>query len=276
MGVAHGLGSGHRPGRSACLGSDVRVLLGSSRCADLPPPARGSVLTLSMESVKASLPVAPLVGSDDAEGRRAASRRCGGRAQSCRWHWSLDRGRSDPCWRHQQGSCGPFSCVSAAIEGAQEAVAARVCRSSSPTSYIFFWNPRSSFPAQHHVRKFSAAPILDLQLIAPAIRRLGRHEGTRGSNPEVEIFLFSALPPETFGRSLARLVGRGWRPRRAMAAAMAGTLLLYRIYSFSSCVDYAVDLIGAIGAVHIYIAAQRYIPAALAALARAGALQRDG
>jgi hypothetical protein len=37
MGVAHGLGSGHRPGRSACLGSDVRVLLGSSRCADLPP-----------------------------------------------------------------------------------------------------------------------------------------------------------------------------------------------------------------------------------------------
>jgi hypothetical protein len=116
MGVAHGLGSGHRPGRSACIGSDVRVLLGSSRCADLPPPARGSVLTLSMESVKASLPVAPLVGSDDAEGRRAASRRCGGRAQSCRWHWSLDRGRSDPCWRHQQGSCGPFSCVSAAIE----------------------------------------------------------------------------------------------------------------------------------------------------------------
>jgi hypothetical protein len=48
-------------------------------------------------------------GSDDAEARRAASGRCGGSAQSRGWCCSFDRGRSDLCWRHHQGSCGPFS-----------------------------------------------------------------------------------------------------------------------------------------------------------------------
>ena len=41
-----------------------------------------------------------------------ASGRSGGFAQSCGRCWSFDRGCSDPCWWHQQGSCGPVSCVS--------------------------------------------------------------------------------------------------------------------------------------------------------------------
>ena len=150
-------------------------------------PARGSVLTLSMESVKASV-VAPVVGSDDAEGRRAASRRCGGCAQSCRWHWSLDRGRSDPCWRHQQGSCGPAPIV----------LAHQMMKCLSFGTHRPF-----GLLSKHHVRKFSTAPILDLQLIAPTIRRLGRHEGTRGSNPEVEISPFLRFPREPL--ALARV-----------------------------------------------------------------------
>ena len=51
-------------------------------------------------------PRASLAGRDDAEGRRAASRRPCGFAQSCGRRRSFDRGRSDPCSRHQQGSCG--------------------------------------------------------------------------------------------------------------------------------------------------------------------------
>lgn len=101
----------------------------------------GSVLcpNTRAESVKASL-VAPLIGSDDAEGRRAASRRCGGCAQSCRWHWSLDRGRSDPCWRHQQGSCGPVSRVSVRNRG-------RSCGLAHQNICRFFFYGLSVFPA---------------------------------------------------------------------------------------------------------------------------------
>ena len=51
-------------------------------------------------------PRASLAGRDDAEGRRAASRRPCGFAQSCGRRRSFDRGRSDRCSRHQQGSCG--------------------------------------------------------------------------------------------------------------------------------------------------------------------------
>jgi hypothetical protein len=67
---------------------------------------RGHAATLASESVPEGRKGAPPVGSDDAAGGRAVSRRCGGFAQSCGWCCSFDRARSDPCSRHQHGSCG--------------------------------------------------------------------------------------------------------------------------------------------------------------------------
>jgi hypothetical protein len=65
-----------RAARSAWPGRYARVLLASARCADLPPSARagGQPRKGCPNLVKASAPVA---GSDDAEGRRAAGRQCG-------------------------------------------------------------------------------------------------------------------------------------------------------------------------------------------------------
>ena len=109
VGVARWLCSRHRLERAAWLGSYVWVLLASARCANLPPQ-RGRPANLDAESVPImdGAHIAPVAGSDDAEGRRAASRRCGGVAQSCGRRRSFDPGISDPCARHQQGSCGPL------------------------------------------------------------------------------------------------------------------------------------------------------------------------
>jgi hypothetical protein len=77
VGAARWLCSGQAPERSAWLGRYARVLLASARCcADLPPSARavGRLRKGRPNLVKASAPVA---GSDDAEGRRAAGRQCG-------------------------------------------------------------------------------------------------------------------------------------------------------------------------------------------------------
>ena len=82
-----------------------RTLLRPSRCTDRPTPAR--VSGQPGRGGRAKRPQsAPLVGSDDAEGRWAASRRCRGFAPSCGRRRSFDQGRSDLCSRHQQGSCG--------------------------------------------------------------------------------------------------------------------------------------------------------------------------
>ena len=67
---------------------------------------RGHAATLASEGEPEGRKGAPPVGSDDATGGRAVSRRCGGFAQSCGWCCSFDRARSDPCSRHQHGSCG--------------------------------------------------------------------------------------------------------------------------------------------------------------------------
>jgi hypothetical protein len=107
VGAARWLCSGHRPERSAWLGSYDRVVLTSARCANLPAPARESGHTGSRRA-PGDRAQAPVAGSDDAEARWAAGRRCRGFAGSCGWSRSLDRDRSDPCCRHQQGSCGPF------------------------------------------------------------------------------------------------------------------------------------------------------------------------
>jgi hypothetical protein len=105
VGMARWLGSGHCPEGSAWLGHYARVLLTPARCADVPPLARASGQPGRGERARRPQ-IAPLAGSDDAEARRAASRRCGGFAQSCGRRRSFDTGRSDPCARHQQGSCG--------------------------------------------------------------------------------------------------------------------------------------------------------------------------
>jgi hypothetical protein len=108
MGAARWLCSGHRPERSAWLDNSARVLLTSARRPDVPHPTREAGPSWSRRASRgASHP--PLAGSDDAEARRTASGRCGGSAQSRGWCGSFDRWRSDLCWRHHQGSCGPFS-----------------------------------------------------------------------------------------------------------------------------------------------------------------------
>ena len=111
VGTARGLCPRPCPEVSVCLGSYDRVLLRPSRCADLPTPTRAAGQHWPRRA-SGDGQHAPLAGSDDAEARWAASGRCGGFAQSCGRRWSSDRGRSDLCWRHQQGSCGPVSCVS--------------------------------------------------------------------------------------------------------------------------------------------------------------------
>jgi hypothetical protein len=68
-------------------------------------------LARSLYPSRSAIKKAPPVGSDDAEERRAASRRCGGFAQGCGWHRSLDEACSDLRSRHQQGSCGRFACA---------------------------------------------------------------------------------------------------------------------------------------------------------------------
>ena len=105
VGMARSLGSGHCPERSAWLGHSDRVLLTPARCADVPPLARASGQPGRGERARRPQK-APLAGSDDAEARRAAGRRCGGFAQSRGRRRSFDTVRSDPCARHQQGSCG--------------------------------------------------------------------------------------------------------------------------------------------------------------------------
>jgi hypothetical protein len=111
VGTARGLCPRPCPEVSVCLGSYDRVLLRPSRCADLPTPTRAAGQHWPRRA-SGDGQHAPLAGSDDAEARWAASGRCGGFAQSCGRRWSSDRGRSDLCWRHQQGSCGPVSRVS--------------------------------------------------------------------------------------------------------------------------------------------------------------------
>jgi hypothetical protein len=111
VGAARWLCSGYRPAGSVWLGGYDRGLLTPARCADVPPPESEAGQPARGERAN-TLESAPLAGSDDTVGGRAASRRCHGFAQSCGWRWSFDRGRSDPCSRHQQGSCGRYACVS--------------------------------------------------------------------------------------------------------------------------------------------------------------------
>jgi hypothetical protein len=112
MGAARWLCSGHRPGRAAWLEHYRRNLLAPARRADLPPAARAGGQHWPRRPAESS-ETALLAGSDDAVARCAASGRCGGFSQSCGRRCSFDRGRSDLCWRHQQGSCGRFARVSA-------------------------------------------------------------------------------------------------------------------------------------------------------------------
>ena len=114
VGAARWLCSGHRSERSARLDRYVRDLLAPARCADLPPAAREAGQHWPRRRLFAS-ESAPLAGSDDAEARRAASGRSGGFAESCGRCRSFDRGRSDLCSRHHQGSCGRFACVLTAM-----------------------------------------------------------------------------------------------------------------------------------------------------------------
>ena len=74
-------------------------------------------LARSLYPSRSAIKKAPPVGSDDTEERRAASRRCGGFAQGCGWHRSLDEACSDLRSRHQQGSCGRFACALGRIGG---------------------------------------------------------------------------------------------------------------------------------------------------------------
>ena len=109
VGAACWLCAGPLPELPAWLGRYARVLLLSARRATLPPAARAFGQPGRGERARRPQ-IAPLAGSDDAEARRcahrAASRRCGGFAQSRGRRRSFDTGRSDPCARHQQGSCG--------------------------------------------------------------------------------------------------------------------------------------------------------------------------
>ena len=105
MGAARWLCLGHRSERSAWLHHYARDLLTPARCAELPPAAREAGQHWPRRRSFPSKSAA-LAGSDDAEARCAASRRCGGFAQSCGQRRSFDTARSDPCARHQQGSCG--------------------------------------------------------------------------------------------------------------------------------------------------------------------------
>jgi hypothetical protein len=110
VGAARWICSGYPPEGSAWLGHYNRMLLTPARCAELPPAARGSGRPGRGERAEARHN-APLVGSDDAEGRGAAGRRCCDFAQSCGRRRSFDRGRPDLCSLHQQGSYGRFCCV---------------------------------------------------------------------------------------------------------------------------------------------------------------------
>ena len=114
MSVARWLCSGHPSERSAWLDGRVRVLLTPARCADLPRPAREAGQHWQRRRAK-STQNARLAGSDGAEARWAAGGRCGGFAQSCGRCRSFDRGRSDLCSRHPQGSCGRFERVLSAL-----------------------------------------------------------------------------------------------------------------------------------------------------------------
>ena len=104
-GLVGWLCAGALPERSALLHHYARDLLTPARCAELPPAAREAGQHWPRRRSFPSKSVA-LAGSDDAEARCAASRRCGGFAQSCGRCRSFDTGRSDPCARHQHGSCG--------------------------------------------------------------------------------------------------------------------------------------------------------------------------
>ena len=110
VGAARRLCSGDRPGRSTWLDRYVLALLTSAGRAELPPPAREAGPSWPRRACQTSKR-SPVAGSDDAEGGRAASGRCGGFAQSCGRCRFFDRGRSNRCWRHQQASCGRLYCV---------------------------------------------------------------------------------------------------------------------------------------------------------------------
>ena len=113
IGTARWLCSGHRPERSAWLDGYARDLL--ARSADMAPSARGAGQHWSRRGAAKRFSRAPVAGSDDAEARCAARRRCGGFAQSCGRRRFLDRGRSDLCARHQHGSCDRSFVLSSAI-----------------------------------------------------------------------------------------------------------------------------------------------------------------
>jgi hypothetical protein len=93
VGAARWVCSGHRPERSAWVGSYVRVLLTPARCADLPPAARETGQRGRAGGAERRTR-APVAGSDAAERRRAASPRRGGFAQSCGRRRSFDSGYS--------------------------------------------------------------------------------------------------------------------------------------------------------------------------------------
>jgi hypothetical protein len=71
-GAARWICAGDRPEGSAWLGRCDRVLLTPARCADLPPAASAAGQTGRRERAKRRHD-APVAGSDDAEGWRAAS-----------------------------------------------------------------------------------------------------------------------------------------------------------------------------------------------------------
>ena len=137
------------------------TLLRPSRCTDRPTPAR--VSGQPGRGGRAKRPQnSPLVGSDDAEGRWAASRRCRGFAPSCGRRRSFDQGRSDLCSRHQQGSCGS-SFVRSARDPDQSESFLRVGR-TSPIDCLLYLLVRRSAAQRGELRikypKFSAAACL--------------------------------------------------------------------------------------------------------------------
>eukprot|EP01046_Picozoa_sp_COSAG06_P025243 COSAG06_NODE_2110_length_7564_cov_5.889350_2_plen_232_part_00 len=139
MGAARCLCSGRRPERSAWLGSYFRVPFTSVRCADVPPTAREAGPSWPWSWPPEAR--VPLSGSDGAESRWAASRRCRGFAQRCGWPRSFDPARSDLCSRHQQGSCGRYACGSVlpAVQHVQPRPSLR--KISSP---IVHWTKRNA------------------------------------------------------------------------------------------------------------------------------------
>ena len=173
VGAARRLCSGDRPGRSTWLDRYVLALLTSAGRAELPPPAREAGPSWPRRACQTSKR-SPVAGSDDAEGGRAASGRCGGFAQSCGRCRFFDRGRSNRCWRHQQASCGRLYCVNQ-----QEA---------SPTSTP--WINQASYCREPYASKPQASGLDTIPKLSPVdlipltVGRLLREKTrTRGPGP---------------------------------------------------------------------------------------------